>query len=907
MEKDNFVHLHTKSAYSLLSSSAFAEEIVSRAKALGQKAAAITDKGVMYGAAEFAKVAIKAGIKPIIGLELRSELFFDGLVLLAKNREGYKNLLQIASEKTLTEDFLFAHAEGIIVLTGGSDSHIYGLLSDGFYNDAKKILQKISTNFTDVYIEIINHNLPEEAAVFPLLKRLSEDTGIALAAANDVMMTLREDYTKLQMLTALDSGLKAPENDEYYIKSADEMAKAFPSHTGAVLITEKIADMIDEETVEIGKRHMPEFSREGVKNSENFLKQLAYMGMQKRFGDNIREEHKKRLDYELDVILRMDFADYFLIVWDFVKYAKSVGIPVGPGRGSGAGSFVAYCIGIINIDPIAHQLLFERFLNPERVTLPDIDVDFGHERRHEIIEYAIKKYGEKNVAGIITFSHIQGRSAIQIAGKLCNFPVTITDITAKRIPQGKGLDFLRKADGSWDETDPQIIALLDTAKKLDGYPKSISTHTSGIVLSDAPIKEYVPVSVMNGMEITQFTMNHLEDVGLVKIDILASKYLTIIDDCITQIRKYEPDFSESEIDYDDKKTYELYAAGKTLGIFQFEKEGVANVLMRLSPENLDDLRAVNALYRPGPMDSITGYIDVRRGRVKRRLVHPLIDGVLDETYGFIVYQEQVMQIVQKLAGFSLVKADNFRRAMAKKKSDIMENERAEFLAGADKNGVGRGVSERIYDEMAKFSSYAYNKSHATAYTYTSFVTAFLKCHYPAEYMSSLLSSSFDQKYISESYRLGLRFIPPCINASQKKCTAENKNMIRFGLALVKGMGEHPLGKIMTERAKERFYSLEDFCGRFDYYDVPRNSIENLIYAGAFDFTKKTRREMLRNLPIIMESARLEREKTVSGQIGFFDFNNDEETLNTAPLNTLREFDLSELRSHEIEVCGLSFS
>jgi DNA polymerase-3 subunit alpha len=907
MENSNFVHLHVKSEYSLLESSAFVEEIINRAKVLGQKAVAITDKGVMYGAVPIYKAAKNAGIKPIIGMEISSKLFFDGLVLLAKTREGYKNLIKIASENVLTEDFLFTHSNGIIVLTGGNNSYIFKLLSDGFYNDAKKILLKIKANFEDVFIEIFNHNLLAEQSVFPLYKRLSEDTATPLAAANDVRMTAKAHYSKLKLLTSLDTSKSITENDEYYLKSTDEMAAIFPENRDAVSITEKIADIIDDDVIEIGKLHMPEFSRENVNDSEKFLRQLAYKGMQKRFGNSLREEHKKRLEYELDVILRMKFADYFLIVWDFVKYAKSVGIPVGPGRGSGAGSFAAYCIGIINIDPIKHDLLFERFLNPERVTLPDFDVDFGHERRHEIFEYAVRKYGEKNVAGIVTFMRIQGKSAVRSAAKLLNFPVMLADVTAKRIPEGRGLDVLKKEDGSWDETDARTIKLLDTAKLLEGYPKNISTHASGIVLSDAPIKEYAPTLVMNGMEITQFTMNHLEDVGLVKIDILGSKYLTIIDNCIKQIQKNDPDFSESKIDYHDKKTYELYSAGKTLGVFQFEKEGVANVMIRLSPETLEDLIAVNALYRPGPMDSIPGYIEARHGRVKRRLLHPLIDEILDETYGFIVYQEQVMQIVQKLAGFSLGKADILRRAMAKKKSDIMENERAEFLLGADKNAVPRDVSELIFDEMAKFSSYAFNKSHATAFAYTSFVTAFLKCHYPAEYMSALISASFEQKYINECYRLGLHFSPPCINSSDEKCTAENKNTIRFGLALVKGMGEHPIGKIMAERKKERFYSLEDFCGRFDSFDVPRNAIENLIYAGAFDFTKRTRREMLRDLPIVMETARSEREKSVSGQLGLFDFDDNDFNETKATQKALKEFDISELRSNEIRVCGLSFS
>ncbi|MDR0903858.1 MAG: DNA polymerase III subunit alpha, partial [Ruminococcus sp.] len=682
----SFVHLHVKSCYSLLQSSAHTEDIVSCAKNHGQRAIALTDNGVMYGAVKFAKEAISTGIKPIIGMEIdvknkRNLTDFGGLVLLAKTRKGYHNLLKIASAGILTEDFFYEHSEGLIVLTGGKNGRLQSLLSDGFYNDAKRFLQKISTHFDDVYIEITNHKLNSETELFPLYKRLKTDTGLPLAAANDVCMPLRYDFQKCSLLSYLGDKILPPENDEYYIKSSAEMAVLFSEFPEAITETEKIAEMIDENVIEFGKLHMPVFSREGVKNSSEFLVSLAKKGMEKRFGNALTKAHSNRLFYELDVIIRMGFADYFLIVWDFVKFAKNSGIPVGLGRGSGVGSFTAYCIGITGIDPIKHQLLFERFLNPERVSLPDLDVDFEHERRHEIIEYAVKKYGTENVAGIVTFMTIKGKSAVREAARVLHFPTKLADYTAKLIPVNEKLSVLKNQDGRWIETDEQIVKLLNAAELIEGYPKNISTHASGIVLSDAPITNYAPV-IDNGLantdrtadfsaeslKLTQFTMGELEDIGLVKMDILGLKHLTIIDDCVKQIKEKFADFDENSIPLDDKNTYQMLSGGQTLGVFQFESEGFMSVLTRLCPENIEDLTAVNALFRPGPMDSIKSFIDARHKRTKRRLLHPLIDSILDETYGIIIYQEQVMQIVQKLAGFSLGRADILRRAMAKKKT-----------------------------------------------------------------------------------------------------------------------------------------------------------------------------------------------------------------------------------------------
>jgi DNA polymerase-3 subunit alpha len=906
-----------KSDYSLLQSSAHTEDIVSRAKKLGQKAVALTDNGVMFGAVKFVKEAISAGIKPIIGMEIDarnkhnlSEL--GGMVFIAKSPEGYKNLLKIASAGILTDDFLFEHSRGLIVLTGGQNGKLQTLLSDGFYNDAKNFLLKIKTHFENLYIEITNHNLKSEADILPLCVRLAKNLGIPLVATNDVRMRLREDKERCSLLSYLSDRITPPQNDEYYIKSSEEMAKLFSDIPEAVIETEKIADMICDNVIEIGKLHMPVYSREGVKNSADFLVSLAKKGMEKRFGKSLTEEHKSRLFYELDVILRMGFADYFLIVWDFVKFAKNSGIPVGLGRGSGVGSFTAYCIGITGIDPIKHQLLFERFLNPERVSLPDLDIDFGHERRHEIIEYIVKKYGNENVAGIVTFMSIKGKSAVREAARVLRFPAKLTDFTAKRIPINEKLSALKLPNGNWDENDSEIKKLLDAAELIEGYPKNISTHASGIVLSDAPITNYAPVietssyfegsNPADSMKITQFAMNYLEDVGLVKMDVLGLKHLTIIDDCVSQIKKKNALFDENLIPLDDKKTYQMLSAGQTLGVFQFESEGFTKVLKELCPENIEDLTAVNALFRPGPMDSIKSFIDARHGKAKRRVLHPLIDEILDETFGIIIYQEQVMQIVQKLAGFSLGRADILRRAMAKKKSGIIERERIEFLAGADKKTIPRNVSESIYNEIEKFSSYAFNKSHAVAYSYIAYRTAYLKCHYPTEYLAALLSNSFEQKYINEAYRLEIKFLPPDINKSEKKCVSEGEKTIRFGLSLIKGMGMHPIAAIMTERERERFYSLEDFCARFETFVVPRNAIENLIYAGAFDFCGQTRRAMLRNLPIIMERAASERENAFSGQLGFFD---NEKPASQSEQDIL-EFDRNELRKHEIEVCKIAF-
>jgi DNA polymerase-3 subunit alpha len=743
--------------------------------------------------------------------------------------------------------------------------------------------------------------------------RLSADTGVPLVTANDVRMTDRSGYEACRMLCAMGESITPPQNDEYYIKSADEMAAVFsglPEFTLALSHTAKIADMIEPDVIEFGRLHMPKFVYDTNTDSAVFLTNLAQAGMNKRYGGKPEKIHADRLSYELDVITRMGFADYFLIIWDFVKYAHQNGITVGPGRGSGAGSFVAYCTGITGVDPIKHNLLFERFLNPERVTLPDLDVDFDAERRQEILEYAVRKYGADNVAGIVTFMTIQGKSAVRSAAKLLRLPVPLADSVSKRIPYGDKLEALRDEAGAWNEADSAICKLLDAAALIEGYPKHISTHASGIVLSDAPITDYAPtLTAGGGMDVTQFTMGFLEDVGLVKMDILGSKFLTVISGAVETIKKRIPSFSDSQIPLDDRETYRLFAQGRTLGIFQFESEGITKVLTRLVPENIDDLIAVNALFRPGPMESIPRYIDARRGRTKRRLVHPLIDGILDETYGFIVYQEQVMQIVQALAGFTLGQADILRRAMAKKKADILENERADFLAGADRNGVARSVSESIFAEITKFSSYAFNKSHATAYSYVAYRTAFLKCHFPADYFAALISCFFEPKYIEEAKRQGIQFLKPDINQSESKCVYAGENRILFGLSLVKGMGIHPIRAIMEERAKERFYSLEDFCGRFDGYTVSRNAIENLIWAGAFDFCGKSRRGLLRALPEIMEKARNERLTVDSGQLNLFAME-PETTANGNKISNERavpEFDRTDLRKYEYNVCGISFS
>jgi DNA polymerase-3 subunit alpha len=867
----------------------------------------------MYGIIKFAKEAISAGIKPIIGMEIdaknkRNLSEYGGVVLLAKTREGYKNLVKIASEKILTDDFLHEHGGGLIVLTGGQNGRLQSLLSDGFYNDAKRFLLKIKSHFDDVYIEMQNHNLKSEAEVLPLCIRLAKDTGVPLAATNDVCMTKREDYSRCTLLSSLGDKIPPPQNDKYYIKSSEEMEKLFPTIPEAIAETQKIAEMIDDDVLELGRLHMPVFSREGIKSSSEFLVSLAKKGMEKRFGDGLTEVHKNRLFYELDVILRMGFADYFLTVWDFVKFAKISGIPVGLGRGSGVGSFTAFCIGITGVDPIKYHLLFERFLNPERVSLPDLDVDFGHERRHEIIEYAVKKYGADNVAGIVTFMSIKGKSAVREAARVLRFPSALADYTAKRIPVNEKLAVLKRSDGEWIEPDIQIKKLLDTAELIEGYPKNISTHASGIVLSDAPITEYAPVvdninASSDSLKITQFTMGYLEDAGLVKMDILGLKHLTIIDDCINQIRKTKPDFNENSIPLDDKKIYQMLSAGQTLGVFQFESEGFMSVLMKLSPENIEDLTAINALFRPATMGNIKPFIDTKHGRAKRRLLHPLIDEILDETFGVIVYQEQVMQIVQKLAGFSLGRADVLRRAMSKKKAGVIERERVEFLAGADKRGIPRSVSETIYDEIEKFSTYAFNKSHAVAYTIIAYHTAYLKYYFPAEYSAALISNSFDQIYINEAYRMKLKFLCPDINISEKKCVSEGENKIRFGLSLIKGMGTHPIEAIMKERERERFYSLEDFCSRFETHVVPRNAIENLIYSGAFDFCGQTRRTMLHNLPVIMERAAKARENAVSGQLDFFETEKSPVHIE----NNLPEFDPNELRNHELQICKIAFS
>jgi DNA polymerase-3 subunit alpha len=905
------IHLHIKSEYSLLNSAARVADIPKKAASLGQTAAAITDAGVLFGAPQFFREAKKAGIKPVLGLETKGA----GVVLLCKDILGYKNLCKIASDEKQDFSVIEKNGGGLIGLSGGRGSQIHNMLLCGAYNEAKKTVLRIKAALDEFYIEISNHGLSEEAAVFPLYLRLSEETECELCATNDVYYTdksgseTRELLMRIKtgtILTVKDSG-SLPCN-EFYMKSESEMAELFKNHPEAIQNTEKIAAQCNFDFEQISDGiHLPKFVVPKNLTSEKYLAALAEKGAVKRYGGALTAEIKERLFYELSVIEKMGFTDYFLIVWDFVKFAKQNGIPVGPGRGSGAGSLVAYCIGIMNIDPIRYGLLFERFLNPERVSLPDFDIDFGNERREEVKEYVIKKYGADCTSGIVTFGTLAAKNAVRDVVRILGLPYASGNYLSERIPD-KGTISIFKRDGKWTETDPTLIKILETAEKIEGYPKNASTHASGVVITDKPIIEYLPVLKNGGVSATQYAMNELEPLGLVKIDFLGIKAPTVIDDTVKSIRKYNPGFTEDKIPFDDKKTFEIFAAGETAGIFQFEKEGITNLLRRIRPRNIEDIIAAVAIFRPGPMDKIPEYLENRKNPAGIKYLHPTLRDILAETYGIAIYQEQVMKIARVMAGFSYGRADLLRRAMSKKNLDIMEREREAFLAGAAKNGVSVSVAETVYADIEKFAGYAYNKSHAAAYAYISYKTAFLKANYPTEYFAALLSSVSDSTkriafYASEMKKQRIRLLPPDILLSDRKFTPENTGTVRFGLSAVKGIGERAADEIVRIRKTGEITSCEGFCKLADLNILSRKTIESLVLSGAFDRFGKSRKQLIRYLPLYLDAADEARYRNAPGQTDFFSMAGGSSKTEE---KHIQEFSREEINNLSMEYCGTVF-
>ena len=912
----NFTHLHLHTEYSLLDGACRIEGLMQRVKALGQTAVAITDHGVMYGCVDFYKAAKKAGVKPIIGCEVyvATRTRFDKvnridgsnhLVLLCKNETGYKNLIKMVSagftegfynKPRVDHELLEEYHEGLICLSACLAGEIPQALLAGDYEKAKNLARYYEDLFGkgNYYIEIQDHGLGEQRTVLPLLVRLSRETGIPLVATNDAHYLEKEDSRMQHILICIQTNKTVNDDDvlefgtdEFYVKSTDEMYELFSAWPEACENTNRIAEMCSFD-FEFGVTKLPYFvAPDGMDNKEYFVK-LCRDGLLRRYGADVPEDIRARLDYEISIIDRMGYINYYLIVFDFINYAKSHGIPVGPGRGSGAGSLAAYCVGITNIDPIKYNLLFERFLNPERVSMPDFDIDFCYERRQEVIDYVIRKYGADHVAQIVTFGTMAARAAIRDVGRVLDMPYGTVDGIAKLVPMEpkmtltKALSIARELKARYD-ADPQVKELIDMSLKLEGMPRHASTHAAGVVITREAADEYVPLATNDGNPVTQFTMTTIEELGLLKMDFLGLRTLTVIDDAEKMIRKREPGFSMDAVPYDDQRVYAMLNAGETEGVFQMESGGMTQAVMGLQSKSLEDIIAIISLYRPGPMESIPTYIANRHNPGNVKYKTPQLEHILDVTNGCIVYQEQVMQICRELAGFSYGQADLVRRAMSKKKHDVMEKERQHFVhgntepghecAGCVANGISETVANAIFDDMSSFASYAFNKAHAAAYAVVAYQTAYLKRHYPREFMAALLTSVLDNtgkviEYTAECQRMGIRVLPPDINASDAGFTVEGKD-IRFGLLALKNVGRNLIATVVRERSGTPYRSLYDFCKRLHGTEINRRAVESMIKSGAFDNLEAKRRSMMDGVEGILKSVESEARRNLDGQIDLF--------------------------------------
>ena len=912
----NFTHLHLHTEYSLLDGACRIEGLMQRVKALGQTAVAITDHGVMYGCVDFYKAAKKAGVKPIIGCEVyvATRTRFDKvnridgsnhLVLLCKNETGYKNLIKMVSvgftegfynKPRVDHELLEEYHEGLICLSACLAGEIPQALLAGDYEKAKNLARYYEDLFGkgNYYIEIQDHGLDEQRTVLPLLVRLSRETGIPLVATNDAHYLEKEDSRMQHILICIQTNKTVNDDDvlefgtdEFYVKSTDEMYELFSAWPEACENTNRIAEMCSFD-FEFGVTKLPYFvAPDGMDNKEYFVK-LCRDGLLRRYGADVPEDIRARLDYEISIIDRMGYINYYLIVFDFINYAKSQGIPVGPGRGSGAGSLAAYCVGITNIDPIKYNLLFERFLNPERVSMPDFDIDFCYERRQEVIDYVIRKYGADHVAQIVTFGTMAARAAIRDVGRVLDMPYGTVDGIAKLVPMEpkmtltKALSISRELKARYD-ADPQVKELIDMSLKLEGMPRHASTHAAGVVITREAADEYVPLATDDGNPVTQFTMTTIEELGLLKMDFLGLRTLTVIDDAEKMIRKREPGFSMDAVPYDDQRVYAMLNAGETEGVFQMESGGMTQAVMGLQSKSLEDIIAIISLYRPGPMESIPTYIANRHNPGNVKYKTPQLEHILDVTNGCIVYQEQVMQICRELAGVSYGQADLVRRAMSKKKHDVMEKERQHFVhgntepghecAGCVANGISETVANAIFDDMSSFASYAFNKAHAAAYAVVAYQTAYLKRHYPREFMAALLTSVLDNtgkviEYTAECQRMGIRVLPPDINASDAGFTVEGKD-IRFGLLALKNVGRNLIATVVRERSGTPYRSLYDFCKRLHGTEINRRAVESMIKSGAFDNLEAKRRSMMDGVEGILKSVESEARRNLDGQIDLF--------------------------------------
>lgn len=949
----SFTHLHLHTEYSLLDGCCRINKLMDTVAARGQTAVAITDHGVMYGAIDFYKAAKKKGIKPIIGCEVyvapgsrfdkqkQPDGNYSHLVLLCENNEGYQNLIKLVSlgftdgfytRPRVDRELLGKYHTGLIALSACLAGEIPRAIMDGNYDKARDTALWYKNLFGEknFFLEVQNHGIAEQQTVNSYIQKLSRETGIPMVATNDVHYPNKDDSFMHKVLLCVQTGSKIGEQnalefktEEFYLKSEAEMRQALSGFDDAIQNTQKIADRCNVE-FEFGKIKLPFFDTGGEDHYE-FFRRKCYDGLYKNYGNNPEQSVIDRLEYELSVINKMGYVDYYLIVWDFINYAKNAGIPVGPGRGSGAGSLAAYCIGITGVDPIKYNLLFERFLNPERVSMPDFDVDFCYVNRPKVIDYVTNKYGADHVAQIVTFGTMAARAAVRDVGRAMDIPYATCDKIAKLIPQSidmtleRALDISKELKSLYDG-DKLTKDLIDMAIKLEGMPRHASTHAAGVVISDRPVSDYVPLATNDDSVVTQYPMTTLDELGLLKMDFLGLRNLTVIEDTQKDIRKTDPKFDIEQIPLDDSDTFKMMGEGFTDGVFQFESDGMKSVMRKFRPETLEDLIAIISLYRPGPMDSIPRYIHNRHNPQDVKYDTPLLEPILNVTYGCIVYQEQVMQIFRSLAGYSLGRADIVRRAMSKKKHDVLARERTAFIYGekdADGNvicdgavnrGVSEAVAEKLFDEISAFSSYAFNKSHAAAYAVVAYRTAYLKCHYPTEYFAALLTSVLDYpakiaQYTDECKRIGIKILPPSVNESCENFTSNGKN-IRFGLLAVRNLGSNLINQFIAERENGKYTSLYDFCSRNYSRSFNRRALEGLIKSGAMDALEDNRRKMLYNIDKVLSV--VDETKRFSGE-GQLDLFGDSGSSNTLELIHIDEMPKSELLAMEKAVTGMYLS
>ena len=955
-----FVHLHVHSEYSLLDGMCRITELPKRAKELGMDAIALTDHGVMFGVVSFFEECQKQGIKAIIGCEMYvapgSRFNKEGgindnkyyhLILLVKNNVGYQNLIKLVSsgftegfysKPRIDKELLEKHHEGLICLSACLAGEVNRAILDEDLDKAEEVALWYKNLFgEDYYLEIQNNGLPDQILANQKLIELSRKLDIPLVATNDAHYLKKEDSYIHEILLCMQTGKRITDEDrmrfetnEFYIKSPEEMIDYFEAVPEAIENTCKIADKCNFE-FEFGVTKLPNYDvPDGFKKHEEYLRKLCNDGMKERYGENPSQKILDRIEYEFSVISKMGYIDYYLIVWDFIHYAKTNGIPVGPGRGSGAGSIIAYIIGITDIDPIKYNLLFERFLNPERISMPDFDVDFCYERREEVIKYVTRKYGADHVSQIITFGTLAAKNVIRSVGRVLDIPLQEVDKIAKMIPNeihitiDKALEENKELKNLYEENET-VHSLIDISKVLEGMPKNASTHACGVVITKDPVDTYVPLYVNDGNVVAEYTMTLLEKLGLLKMDFLGLRTLTVIDDCKKLVLKNRGIKVEFDKEMNDPNVYKLWQEGQTLGIFQFESKGMTNFMKELKPDCLEDLIAGVSLYRPGPMDQIPRYIKGKRNPGHNEYTHPALEPILNVTYGCMVYQEQVMQIVRDLAGYSLGRADLVRRAMGKKKLDVMAKEREVFIHGqVDENGnviipgcVRNGIDEesanKIFDEMAEFAKYAFNKSHAACYAVVSYQTAYLKAYYKEELMAATLNSFLGNLdkipgYIEECKNLNIEVLNPSINESDAKFTVKN-NKIRFGLGSIKNVGVAVVEELVKEREENGLYKdFIDFCERIKDYSINKKCIESLIKAGAFDEFGKTRRTLLASFESIIDEISSSNRNKMENQVSMFDLFSDEEK-NTIKYKfvELPEFDMKEFLGFEKEMLGIYLS